>query len=270
MQDGTAFVFMGHGTAHVAKVTYSQMQTQMNELGYTNVFIGTVEGEPEETACEEIIEAVHEAGFTNVILRPLMVVAGDHANNDMAGDDEDSWKSMFEASEYFDSVECQISGLGRIEEVQALYVEHAAAVIDEIDISSPEEDDETGETGELEDGVYMAEFNTDSGMFHVNEACEGLGKLTVENGEMTIHVSLVSKKIVNLFYGLAEDAKKDGAELIEPTTDEVTYSDGTTEEVYGFDIPVPALDEEFDVALIGTAGKWYDHKVSVSNPVPVE
>ena len=177
---------------------------------------------------------------------------------------------MFEASEYFDSVECQISGLGRIEEVQALYVEHAAAVIDEIDISSPEEDDETGETGELEDGVYMAEFNTDSGMFHVNEACEGLGKLTVENGEMTIHVSLVSKKIVNLFYGLAEDAKKDGAELIEPTTDEVTYSDGTTEEVYGFDIPVPALDEEFDVALIGTAGKWYDHKVSVSNPVPVE
>ncbi|MBR6406685.1 MAG: sirohydrochlorin cobaltochelatase [Lachnospiraceae bacterium] len=269
-KDGTAFVFMGHGTAHVAKVTYSQMQTQMNELGYTNVFIGTVEGEPEETACEEIIEAVHEAGFTNVILRPLMVVAGDHANNDMAGDDEDSWKSMFEASEYFDSVECQISGLGRIEEVQALYVEHAAAVIDEIDISSPEEDDETGETGELEDGVYMAEFNTDSGMFHVNEACEGLGKLTVENGEMTIHVSLVSKKIVNLFYGLAEDAKKDGAELIEPTTDEVTYSDGTTEEVYGFDIPVPALDEEFDVALIGTAGKWYDHKVSVSNPVPVE
>ncbi|MBR6322531.1 MAG: sirohydrochlorin cobaltochelatase [Lachnospiraceae bacterium] len=242
----------------------------MNELGYTNVFIGTVEGEPEETACEEVIEAVHEAGFKKVILRPLMVVAGDHANNDMAGDDEDSWKSMFEASEYFDEIECQISGLGRIEDVQALYVAHAAAVIDEIDIASPEDDDKTSEEGALADGVYKAEFNTDSSMFHVNEACEGLGTLTVKDGKMTIHVSLVSKKIVNLFYGLAEDAKKDGAALIEPTTDTVTYSDGDTEEVYGFDIPVPALDEEFDVALIGTAGKWYDHKVTVSNPVPAE
>ncbi len=124
--DGTALVLMGHGTAHVAKVTYTQMQTQMNKLGYSNVFIGTVEGEPEETECEAVIEAIKEAGFTKVILRPLMVVAGDHANNDMAGDDEDSWKSMFVASGAFESVDCQIAGLGRIEAVQALYVAHTA------------------------------------------------------------------------------------------------------------------------------------------------
>jgi uncharacterized glyoxalase superfamily protein PhnB len=122
---------------------------------------------------------------------------------------------------------------------------------------------------ELADGVYTAEFETDSSMFHVNEACEGKGTLTVENGEMTIHISLVSKRIVNLYCGLAEDAAKEGAKLLEPTEDEVTYSDGTTEEVYGFDVPVPALDEEFDLALIGTKGKWYDHKVKVSNPEPV-
>jgi hypothetical protein len=124
-------------------------------------------------------------------------------------------------------------------------------------------------TAELADGVYTAEFETDSSMFHVNEACEGKGTLTVENGEMTIHISLVSKRIVNLYCGLAEDAAKEGAKLLEPTEDSVTYSDGTTEEVYGFDVPVPALDEEFDLALIGTKGKWYDHKVKVSNPEPV-
>lgn len=120
----------------------------------------------------------------------------------------------------------------------------------------------------LEDGIYTAEFDTDSNMFHVNEAKDGKGILTVKDGEMTIHVSLVSKSIVNLFQGLKEDAEKEEAELLEPTTDEVTYSDGYTEEVYGFDIPVPVLDEEFDVALLGKKGKWYDHKVSVSNPVP--
>ncbi len=127
--DGTAFVFMGHGTSHTAKVTYSQMQTQMNELGYKNVFIGTVEGEPEETACENVINAVHEAGYTKIVLRPLMVVAGDHANNDMAGDDDDSWKSMFTASGYFGSIDAQIAGLGRIPEVEALYVQHLKDVI---------------------------------------------------------------------------------------------------------------------------------------------
>ena len=127
-EDSTAFVFMGHGTAHVAKVTYSQMQTQMQNLGYENVFIGTVEGEPEETACENVIEAVKAAGYTKVILRPLMVVAGDHANNDMAGSDDDSWKTMFEAAGL--DVTCQISGLGRIEAVEQLYVAHTQAAMD--------------------------------------------------------------------------------------------------------------------------------------------
>ena len=129
-QDGTAFVFMGHGTAHVAKVTYSQMQSQMDELGFKNVFIGTVEGEPEETSCENIIARVKEAGYKKVILRPLMVVAGDHANNDMAGDEEDSWKSMFTADGSFESVDCQIAGLGRIPEIQALYVTHTGAAME--------------------------------------------------------------------------------------------------------------------------------------------
>ncbi len=128
-EDGTAFVFMGHGTSHTAKVSYSQMQSQMDELGYENVFIGTVEGEPEETACENVIKAVADAGYNKVVLRPLMVVAGDHANNDMAGDDDDSWKSQFEASGSFDSVDTQIAGLGEIPAVQDLYVAHTAAVI---------------------------------------------------------------------------------------------------------------------------------------------
>ncbi|MDO4517713.1 MAG: sirohydrochlorin cobaltochelatase [Bacillota bacterium] len=123
-EDGIAFVFMGHGTSHDAKVSYSQMQTQMEKLGYKNVFIGTVEGEPEETSCESIIAAVKDAGYTKVILRPLMVVAGDHANNDMAGDDEDSWKSMFTADGGFESIDCQIEGLGRIEAVQDVYLAH--------------------------------------------------------------------------------------------------------------------------------------------------
>ena len=130
-------------------------------------------------------------------------------------------------------------------------------------------DKDSSKDDALEDGTYTAEFDTDSGMFHVNEANDGKGTLTVKDGKMTIHVSLASKKIVNLFVGKAEDAQKDGAEVLEPTTDTVTYSDGMSEEVYGFDIPVPAIDEEFDVALIGTKGKWYDHKVSVRDPQPI-
>ena len=120
---------------------------------------------------------------------------------------------------------------------------------------------------QLPDGVYTAEFSTDSSMFHVSEACDGKETLTVKDGVMTIHISLGSKKILNLYPGLAEDAAKEGAVLLEPTTDTVTYSDGMTEEVYGFDVPVPAIGEEFDLALIGTKGKWYDHKVKVSDPV---
>ena len=131
-KDGTAFVFMGHGTSHTAKISYSQMQTAMQTLGYSNVFIGTVEGEPEETACENVIEAVKAAGYTKVVLRPLMVVAGDHANNDMAGADEDSWLSQFEASGAFDSVDCQIAGLGGVADVEQLYIAHTKAAIDSL------------------------------------------------------------------------------------------------------------------------------------------
>ena len=127
-----------------------------------------------------------------------------------------------------------------------------------------------GKKNTLADGTYTADFNTDSSMFHANEAYDGRGLLTVENGEMTLHVSMPSKNIVNLFVGKAEDAKKSGAKLLEPTTDTVTYSDGTTEEVYGFDVPVTSLDKEFDLALIGKKGVWYDHRVSVSDPQPLE
>ena len=130
--DGTAFVFMGHGTSHTAKISYSQMQITMQTLGYDNVFIGTVEGEPEDTACEAVIEKIKEAGYTKVVLRPLMVVAGDHANNDMAGDDEDSWLSQFKAADCFDSVDTQIAGLGEIGDVQQIYIDHAQAAIDSL------------------------------------------------------------------------------------------------------------------------------------------
>ena len=130
--DGVAFVFMGHGTSHTAKISYSQMQTTMQTLGYDNVFIGTVEGEPEETSCENVIEAVKAAGYTKVVLRPLMVVAGDHANNDMAGEDADSWLSQFKASGAFDEVDTQIAGLGEISDIQQLYIEHTKAAIDSL------------------------------------------------------------------------------------------------------------------------------------------
>lgn len=151
---------------------------------------------------------------------------------------------------------------GKTEDKPQEAVEETVPAAEEVTEASEED-------AALPDGVYSAEFSTDNSMFHVSEACDGKGVLTVENGQMTIHVSLASKKILNLYPGLAEDAKQDGAELLEPTTDEVTYSDGMTDEVFGFDIPVPALEEEFDVALIGTKGKWYDHKVCVSNPVAI-
>ena len=262
-KDSTAFVLMGHGTAHTAKVSYSQMATQMDKLGYKNVFIGTVEGEPEETACENIIEAVKTAGYKKVVLRPLMVVAGDHANNDMAGDEEDSWKSMFKADGAFDSVDCQIEGLGRIDEVQKLYVDHTAAAMK--DMKAAGKNDEAAAI-DLKDGTYRAKFVTDSSMFKVNEELDGMGELTVKDGKMTIHISLASDSILNLYPGLADDAQKSDAVLLEPTKDEIKYSDGTTETVNGFDVPVPYLDKDFDLALIGKKGKWYEHKVSVKSP----
>ena len=148
---GTAFVFMGHGTSHTANITYDQMQTQMENLGFKNAFIGTVEGKPEDTACDKVIEKVKEAGYKNVVLRPLMVVAGDHANNDMAGDDEDSWKSQFVASGNFENVDTQIAGLGRIEAVEQLYVDHTKAAIDSI-----------GSTDESADSDATADTEADS------------------------------------------------------------------------------------------------------------
>ena len=139
--DGTAFVFMGHGTSHTANITYDQMQTQMEDLGFTNAFIGTVEGEPEDTECQAVIEKIKDAGFKKVVLRPLMVVAGDHANKDMAGDDEDSWKSQFEAAGAFDTVDTQIAGLGRIQAVEDLYVAHTKDAIDSLGAADDATDD---------------------------------------------------------------------------------------------------------------------------------
>ncbi|MCR4909509.1 MAG: sirohydrochlorin cobaltochelatase [Lachnospiraceae bacterium] len=264
-ENGTALVLMGHGTSHTAKVTYSQMQTQTDKLGYKNVFVGTVEGEPEETECSVVIGKVKDAGYKNVILRPFMVVAGDHTNNDMAGDDEDSWKSLFTASGAFDNIDCQIEGLGRLPEVQEIYVEHTKEALGEEGPSGKAA--VTLTDGSLPDGSYSVKFDTDSSMFHVNEAMEGRGVLTVDNGKMTVHILLPSKNIVNLFPGKASEAEEEGAELIEPAEEEVEYADGTKEEVYGFDVPVPALDTAFDLAIIGTKGKWYDHSVTISEPV---
>lgn len=162
---------------------------------------------------------------------------------------------------------CGAMVIGSFSLVMAAGAKAAATTVKEDSAEeTKEEKTETSEDAALEDGTYVAEFDSDSGMFHANEANDGKGILTVKDGEMTFHVSLASKHIVNLFVGTAEDAQKDGAELLEPTTDTVTYSDGMTEEVYGFDIPVENIDEEFDLALIGTKGKWYDHKVKISNP----
>ena len=154
---GTAFVFMGHGTSHTANVTYDQMQTQMEDLGFKNAFIGTVEGKPEDTACDKVIEKVKEAGYKNVVLRPLMVVAGDHANNDMAGDDEDSWKSQFVASGNFENVDCQIEGLGRIEAVDQIYVDHTKAAIDSLGSSDESADSDAAADTEADSAEDSAE-----------------------------------------------------------------------------------------------------------------
>ena len=163
---------------------------------------------------------------------------------------------------------CVLSGALMIGSFTPVLAETEAKTVSTETADSKTVDDKKDDTKDtvLEDGTYSAEFDTDSGMFHVNEANDGKGTLTVKDGKMTLHVSLASKNIVNLFVGTAEDAQKDGAELLQPTTDTVTYSDGTTEEVYGFDIPVEAIDEEFNLALIGKKNKWYDHKVKVTNP----
>ena len=130
-------------------------------------------------------------------------------------------------------------------------------------------EEETNAAG-LADGVYTVDVDTGSNMFHVNEAMDGKGTLTVANGEMTVHITLASKSIVNAFYGTAEEAQADGAKLIEPTVDVVTYDDGITDEAYGFDFPVPVIGEPFDVSIIGTHGNWYTHPMTVTNPIPAE
>ncbi|MDY3254083.1 MAG: sirohydrochlorin cobaltochelatase [Lachnospiraceae bacterium] len=267
IEESTAFVFLGHGTSHKAKVTYSQMVNTYKDLGYPNAFVGTVEGEPEETSIDEVISAVADAGFKNVILRPLMVVAGDHANNDMAGDDEDSWKSIFESKGVFNSVECQIEGLGSIEELQNLYVSHINDALEKDPIVI---EDKSDNKTALEDGIYSAKFETDSGMFKINETKEGRGILTVKDGKMTMEIVLSGDGIVGLYEGLAKDAKNDEKNRINCSKVTVKYDDGSEEEVNSFVIDVPVLDKEFDLALIGKKEKWYDHKVIVSDVKPVE
>ena len=267
IEESTAFVFLGHGTSHKAKVTYSQMVNTYKDLGYPNAFVGTVEGEPEETSMDEVISAVADAGFKNVILRPLMVVAGDHANNDMAGDDEDSWKSIFESKGVFNSVECQIEGLGSIEELQNLYVSHINDALEKDPIVI---EDKSDNKTALEDGIYSAKFETDSGMFKINETKEGRGILTVKDGKMTMEIVLSGDGIVGLYEGLAKDAKNDEKNRINCSKVTVKYDDGSEEEVNSFVIDVPVLDKEFDLALIGKKEKWYDHKVIVSDVKPVE
>lgn len=198
-----------------------------------------------------------------------MVVAGDHANNDMAGDEEDSWKSMFLASEKFDSVDCQIAGLGRIAAVQELYIAHTAAVIPQLGEASAEEGAEPF-VAELEDGVYIVDVDTDSSMFHVNEALEGKGQLVVQDGAMTVHMTLAGKGITKMYMGSAEDAQT-AEDVLDYTEDQVTYSDGLTETAYGFDVPVEALDVDIHVATFGKKSEtWKEHTIIVSNPVLAE
>lgn len=196
-----------------------------------------------------------------------MVVAGDHANNDMAGDDDDSWKSQFEASGAFDSIDCQIGGACEIADVQKIYVNHTADAIANADLADTSAADENKtsdvQSAALADGTYTAAFNTDSSMFHVNEANDGQGTLTVKDGKMTIHISLASKNIVNLFVGTAEDAAERwcGAFRADNRHCQVCrWYRGRS--IWHFDVPVEALDQEFDLAILGKKGKWYDHKVS--------
>jgi len=268
-KSGVAFVFMGHGTAHNAKVTYSQMQTMMNNLGYKNVFIGTVEGEPEETACEEVIESVKAAGYKTVILRALMVVAGDHANNDMAGDEEDSWKSMFEASGAFTSVKAQIVGLGSLKAIQNIYVAHTADAVAESKkaAAGTATTPTTPTTTTLTDGVYTATFKTDSSMFRANTDVEKATTVTVKDGKMTVKVILSGTGFDKVFVGSAEDAQKDGAATVDAVLEEVKCTDGSTDTFATFTFDIEKIGEDFNLATRGKkSGKWNDHVISVSNP----
>ena len=259
----TAFVFMGHGTSHTANITYSQMQTQMDTLGYKNVFIGTVEGKPASTACEAVIEAVKAAGYTDVILRPLMVVAGDHANNDMADpDDEESWYSQFTAAGL--NTTCQIEGLGRIADVAKLYVEHTAAVTGETakpegptrDLSKTSDDSVAKEgatpvtADKLKDGTYDVTVNTGAKMFKVTKA-----DLTVKDGKMSAVIALGGTGYTWFFVGEKEAiATADESEFIPFVEDADGY--------YTFEIPVEALDQVIPCAAYSAnKNSWYPRNI---------
>ena len=197
-----------------------------------------------------------------------MVVAGDHANNDMAGDEEDSWKSMFVASGKFDSVDCQIAGLGSIEAVQNLYIAHTQAAMDGNGATVIVNGEEAAAVDQLADGVYTVDVTTDGGMFKLSEAVEGKGTLTVKDGKMTVHFTLSGKGFTQVFVGSAEDAQKEGAAVIDAVEDTLNFSDGTTDTANGFDVPVEELNEAFALAAMGKkSDKWYDHTLCVSNPV---
>ncbi len=254
--DGTALVLVGSGSEESAGISYDQVQAALRDLGYDNVFIGSVEGDPLEFAAGNVPDTINDSGYTNVILRPLMVTAGKQANYDMAGEDDDSWYNVFLETGYFDNITCQIEGIGRIPAIEELYVAHAEAAIDKAGVGT-----------KLADGEYTVEFHTDGDMFHANDSVEEKCILTVKDGEMTVHVPLVSESIVELYVGTSQDAQKPGADLIEPTEETITYNDGDQEDVYAYDIPVPALNEEFDVAILGAKGDWYDHKVIVEGPL---
>lgn len=250
-EDKTAFVFMGHGTHHTAMVTYGQMQTQMNELGYDNVFIGTVEGD-EAFSADAMIENVAAAGYTKVVLRPLMVVAGDHANNDMAGTEDDAWLAMFQASGKFESVDTQIKGLGQIEAVQKIYVEHAKSAMEsENTLKSGEGNQPGAAVTELTDGTYNIEVESSSSMFKVEKA-----ELTVAGEKMTAVITLSGTAYGKLYMGTAEAAQTaDEADCI-PFVEDANGA-------YTYTIPVAGLDQPIDCAAFSNRKKaWYDRQLT--------
>lgn len=293
---GSALVLMGHGTSHRARVTYLQMQRQMDLLGYANVFVGTVEGDPAETRMEVMREAAHAAGYTQVVLAPLMVVAGDHAHNDMAAE-EDSWRSDFESSGYFTSVSCVLAGLGRLPGVQEICVRHAREAMEAGDgagtvpvlVSSSDFPASFVSSGSLtsavssvsfareqdgpeliaipEEGTHEVEFTSDSTFLRLSEVCHGRSTLTVREGRMWVHLVLAGRGILALYAGSAQEAAVDEEHWLRPAEEVVVHADGSREVVHAFDLPVSQLERELVVSLCGAKGIWYEHRARVSRPL---
>ena len=271
---GTAIVFMGHGTSHQANITYAQMQSEMNDLGYKNAFIGTVEGIEVKTDTatfdpdyQSVIKKIKAAGYNNVILRPLMVVAGDHANNDMAGDDSDSWKSQFAKVFGKKNVTCEIAGLGRIAGIEQIYVDHLANAIasntalnaSTIKAASASV---SAKKSSLKNGKYTVGFSIDDGqgMIGLNDALDGKTTLTVKNGKMTVHVPMKGVGLTKAFVGTAKNAAKKGAKTIKGKSEKVG-----DETVLAFDIPVKSLNKSFTVSFYSKRKKsWYQKTVKVT------